>query len=210
MGDWEALAIQKNKPSKPVASADSLLHRSVGSDQQLTTAISPTVQQDVSMASSKPRCAGKEPFDIKTLYSQLGPKEPKPPEQHLCDICGREFNNKHAMNMHHWWHKKPTNECDRCGKQFSQPKRLLMHIQVHHNEAGSSARPYRCQHCGKHFVAKGFLANHIAKKHKDVAIEGVNDDVTLRQDISGLVLLYFDAIECLCEPVVQLFCVIVF
>uniref|UniRef100_A0A3Q4HWJ2 Zinc finger and BTB domain containing 49 n=1 Tax=Neolamprologus brichardi TaxID=32507 RepID=A0A3Q4HWJ2_NEOBR len=76
---------------------------------------------------------------------------------HLCDICGRGFNNLSNLKEHKRTHATDkTFTCDQCGKSFNTHRKLLKHKARHAGE-----KPHSCATCGKCFIGSGDLQRHI-------------------------------------------------
>ncbi|GBM28364.1 Replication initiator 1 [Araneus ventricosus] len=58
----------------------------------------------------------------------------------VCDVCGKDFSNKHNLHAHHREH---TGEklfvCPTCGKKFTQKSNLTTHLRTHTGE-----KPFSC------------------------------------------------------------------
>ncbi|GBM92199.1 Histone-lysine N-methyltransferase PRDM9 [Araneus ventricosus] len=111
-------------------------------------------------------------------------------EKHfVCDVCGKDFSNKHNLHAHHREHTGeklfvyPT--CDRgfthqtnlkthlrthtgekpfvchiCTKGFAQKISLACHLRTHTGE-----KPYKCKLCGMSFATQGNCKRHYKRKH---------------------------------------------
>lgn len=79
------------------------------------------------------------------------------PKTHLCDLCGKGYQNKSKLNCHYRVHTgyKPY-KCKYCDKDFTKKDYLNMHERIHSGE-----KPYSCDFCGKCFNQSAPLRIHI-------------------------------------------------
>lgn len=76
--------------------------------------------------------------------------------QHICCICGRNFDIKEKLKVHMRTHTGETvYRCSYCNKEFRFNSSLSRHLRVHTGE-----KPYECTLCGKRFNAGTTLKVH--------------------------------------------------
>ncbi|XP_063987880.1 zinc finger protein 3 homolog isoform X3 [Diachasmimorpha longicaudata] len=77
-------------------------------------------------------------------------------KDHACDICGRCFAMKTAMQDHRRIHtgERPC-VCDTCGKSFKTKAALYIHSKIHLDQF-----PYKCSYCKKLFKFKQQMLGH--------------------------------------------------
>lgn len=78
----------------------------------------------------------------------------------ICEICGVDFENEHALKFHKTVHRKVNSEekkisCDTCGMKFLKKANLLVHMSLHSNEY-----KFVCDECGKSFKYQSNLCTH--------------------------------------------------
>ncbi|XP_022085829.1 uncharacterized protein LOC110976663 [Acanthaster planci] len=78
-----------------------------------------------------------------------------------CEVCGKRFLDKNALNSHKRTHSKDNPfKCEFCDKSFFHQSLLLRHRNMHTKET-----EYKCPHCDRVFYRKGGLTYHIASIH---------------------------------------------
>jgi len=82
--------------------------------------------------------------------------------KHICQECGRTFNNTHKLKNHILSsHLKIKLHCPVCSKEFNNPNVLKGHISsVHSNQR------HKCSFCDKSFKGKHDLKIHIKGAHE--------------------------------------------
>jgi KRAB domain-containing zinc finger protein len=79
-------------------------------------------------------------------------------KQFSCDLCGKEFQKKIQLDMHHRSIHSDVRpfSCRFCDKTFKSKLTQRQHERIHTGE-----RPYQCPQCPKAFRQDVHLANHI-------------------------------------------------
>ena len=66
-----------------------------------------------------------------------------------CNLCEKQFNNKHGLNLHMTIvHKLLKLKCDSCDKRFRQKRAL----EKHHLTVHQKIRRFSCEDCGTSFL----------------------------------------------------------
>ena len=79
--------------------------------------------------------------------------------QHVCQLCGKGFKNKHALSVHGTVHtnvKAFICDAEHCGKSYGRSGDLTKHKKTAH-----SGIKHECPECGKRFARKDAMTRHI-------------------------------------------------
>ncbi|XP_067635472.1 zinc finger protein 493-like [Eurosta solidaginis] len=82
-------------------------------------------------------------------------------KQHVCNICGSAFKQRHRLEQHKKLHngEKPY-KCDYCEMCFVRPDHKRRHMRIHTGE-----KPYKCKYCNRSFSQSGDLVKHLRRIH---------------------------------------------
>lgn len=95
--------------------------------------------------------------NVTSMKSSLDDKKP-----FKCDICSREFAQRHNLNRHKMSHNSKSHKCDICGRLFKEAFYLQMHIKIHSEETTVS-----CEICGQ-MVEKENIWTHTDRHYKHI------------------------------------------
>lgn len=88
------------------------------------------------------------------------------PKQHICDLCGKQFNRLSNMKIHRLIHEnKMPCKCQFCGKSFRTTSGVNLHKRMHTGE-----KPHKCDICN----LKAYSYSTDLKRHKRSAHGIVN------------------------------------
>lgn len=85
---------------------------------------------------------------------------------HVCDLCGKRFQNTEGLRMHLLTHTGPESwefECEICKRKCMTKAKLQDHLRTHTKE-----KPFVCQVCGRSYAHRHNLRIHVNNKHGDV------------------------------------------
>ena len=82
------------------------------------------------------------------------------PVHHICEICGKVFENAKLLSNHRAVHKENLSSCEECGKSFKNKARVTRHVNRFHK--GNS----NCPICSQSFTSKANVVNHIRSIHE--------------------------------------------
>ena len=82
------------------------------------------------------------------------------PVHHICEICGKVFENAELLSNHRAVHKENLSSCEECGKSFKNKARVTRHVNRFHK--GNS----NCPICSQSFTSKANVVNHIRSIHE--------------------------------------------
>ena len=78
----------------------------------------------------------------------------------VCDVCGKDFQNRSSFSSHLKTHEDKEYNCH-CCKAFSKRQTLQYHKQTAHDSSGSSIK---CDCCDKEFKRKSELQKHLKER----------------------------------------------
>nr|CAB3267928.1 gastrula zinc finger protein XlCGF71.1-like [Phallusia mammillata] len=81
-----------------------------------------------------------------------------------CEVCGKRFITKQAMQKHGFVHNRGNLGnfvCSICNKQFQTKQNLFNHLNTHNKN-----KPYKCEKCQKFFAEKSTLSKHLTTHSK--------------------------------------------
>ncbi|XP_064114130.1 zinc finger protein 28-like [Macrobrachium nipponense] len=97
-----------------------------------------------------------------------------------CNICGKSFAHRLAVNKHKWQEHDESNKkfkCQTCGKCFVYKGKLQAHMRSHTGE-----KPFICHLCSASFSQRCNLTAHIRSVH-GVYIQSIKSDGTTQTQL---------------------------
>ena len=82
--------------------------------------------------------------------------------QIICNICGKSFSKKFALNRHRQLHNNETYSCATCAKVFVTKQYLEIHVLTH-----NTAKSFECDKCNQQFLTKSCIRKQTLSKHED-------------------------------------------